>query len=207
MTTFYIVRHGETEWNVQKRAQGHVDIPLNEKGRTQARDLAKILQDKGIHFDLAFSSDLLRAKETTEIIALEHNLTVQTTELLRERRLGENEGKPTDVFKAFDELYAALSEEARKTVRSVPNEENDVELITRLLRFIREAAQAYPGKHILIGTHSGVIRVLLTHFGYSSYKEAYNVIQVPNGSYFTLETDGVDFFVKELHGITKRETN
>lgn len=205
LTTFYIVRHGETEWNAQHRAQGHTDIPLNDNGRIQAKDLAKTFKDKDIHFDLAFSSDLIRAKETTEIIALEHNLAVETTQLLRERNLGEYEGKHTDAYKTFDELYRTLSEESRRTVRSDPASENDAELITRIITFIREIAITHPNKNILIGTHSGVIRILLTHLGFASYKDDYNVLKVENGAYFTLESDGIDFFIKETHGITKRE--
>ena len=54
-TIFYIVRHGETQWNVDCKMQGHLDIPLNGRGRIQAKDVAKKL--RSIHFDLAFSSD------------------------------------------------------------------------------------------------------------------------------------------------------
>jgi broad specificity phosphatase PhoE len=77
MTTFYLVRHGETDWNKQRIIQGQEDIPLNETGIQQAENAAKLM--KSIPFDLAYSSDLMRAKRTTEIIALEHNLAVEAT--------------------------------------------------------------------------------------------------------------------------------
>ncbi len=201
-TTFYIVRHGETEWNVQRRAQGHTDIPLNETGRKQAKELAEVFKD--IQFDLAFSSDLLRAKETTEIIALEHSLTVQTTQLLRERRLGEHEGKYVEDFQAFDRLYNALTEERRKTVRSSPGAENDAEVVGRLITFIRETAVAYPDKTILIGTHSGLMRILLAHIGFISSKQPFHSIRIKNGAYIKILSDGADFFIKETYGIEKK---
>src|SRR5258706_14102789 len=101
LTTFYIVRHGETDWNAERRLQGHSDIPLNENGELQAKNLADELQD--ITFDLAFSSDLLRAKRTAEIIALEHKLEVQTTKLIREKNYGSLEGKPSQIFREYNE--------------------------------------------------------------------------------------------------------
>ena len=62
----YIVRHGQTEWNVSKRLQGHKPITLNEKGREEAKTFAEKIKD--LDFDRIISSDLLRAKETAEII-------------------------------------------------------------------------------------------------------------------------------------------
>jgi broad specificity phosphatase PhoE len=67
--TIYLTRHGETEWNEKKLIQGHTDIPLNTKGKKQAKLLGKQLKD--IDFDVVFSSDLLRAKNSAEIIIKE----------------------------------------------------------------------------------------------------------------------------------------
>lgn len=84
--TFYIVRHGETEWNVKGLVQGHTDIPLTKKGKRQARQLAKKLSR--INFNAVFSSDLLRAKQTAQLIALEKKIAVKTTQALREETDG-----------------------------------------------------------------------------------------------------------------------
>ena len=62
----YIVRHGETQWNTEGRLQGQADIPLNEKGRAIAR--ATAMGMKEIHFDAAFTSPLIRARETAQIL-------------------------------------------------------------------------------------------------------------------------------------------
>jgi broad specificity phosphatase PhoE len=202
MTKFYIVRHGETDWNKQKKAQGHTDIPLNETGEVQAKDVAKLLKD--IKFDLAFSSDLLRAKRTAEIIALEHNLAVQTTEALREKGLGTLEGKSTNVFRAELELLKALSHEERIKHRFNDESEIEEEFISRIFTFLRETAIAYPEKNILVGTHGGVLHMLLVHLGVMTYNES-DMTKIHNAAYIKVESDGVEFFVKEQVGIEPRK--
>src|SRR5258708_18492 len=102
LTTFYMVRHGQTDWNKQHRLQGTVDNSLNEMGEQQAKELADVLKD--VSFDLAFSSDLLRAKRTAEIIVLEKKLHVATTGLLRERSFGKHEGAPATTLVAYFDL-------------------------------------------------------------------------------------------------------
>lgn len=82
--TFYIVRHGETLWNVKGLLQGIKDSALTPTGEKQARELAAELES--VNFDVIFSSDLLRARRTAEIIALERKLAVKTSQLLRERQ-------------------------------------------------------------------------------------------------------------------------
>ena len=84
--TIYLVRHGETDWNVKNIIQGQIDIPLNKKGENQALEIANELKD--IHFDAIFSSDLSRAKRTAEIIATERKLAVVATKTLREMYFG-----------------------------------------------------------------------------------------------------------------------
>src|ERR1700722_10343612 len=85
----YLVRHGQSEANVQELFG--LDTPLTLMGKKQARTLSNLL--KNVHFEAIFSSDLIRAKQTAEIIALEHKITVQTKDLLKERYWGELEGK------------------------------------------------------------------------------------------------------------------
>ncbi len=202
LTKFYIVRHGQTDGNVQQLLQGQMDIPLNNIGRQQVKETAGKL--KNVKFDLAFSSDLLRAKETTEIIALEHKLEVQTTQLLRERHFGENEGKSYSALKTFDELFQTLSYDKQRVARSGKNAETDEEICNRLITFIRETAITHPGKTILVGTHGGIMRAFLIHLGVLSYKSSFQAIA--NSAYFLLESDGVDFFIKDTYCInTKSE--
>lgn len=204
LTTFYLVRHGETDWNSQNKIHGQKDIPLNNKGERQADDLAKEL--KKVAFDLAFSSDLLRAKRTAEIIALEHKLQVQTTRLLRERYFAELEGEHPKLLRTYDEMLDKLSEKSRLQYRITDKSENDDEFISRLLVFLRETAITHPGKKILVATHGGVIRILLIHLGEFTYQSIRNY-RIANTGYIVLNSDGVDFFVKEKHGIEQIKPN
>jgi broad specificity phosphatase PhoE len=201
-TTFYVVRHGETDWNKNKIIQGHSDIPLNQIGEKQAQELAKKLTS--IKFDLAFSSDLLRAKRTTEIIALEHNLAIQTTELIRERNFGTFQGQPAKSMDTHLELLKKLSDQERSKHKIDESIENDEEFTAKILTFFRETALAYPGKTILVGAHGGVLRFLLIHLGALTYEKS-DEVAFKNTAYLKLESDGVDFFVKEIVGMEKRD--
>jgi probable phosphoglycerate mutase len=85
-TLVFAVRHGETEWNLTGRQQGHLDSRLTERGVQQAHALARGLAGRGIEF--VFSSDLGRASATADIIGARLGLPVQTDERLRERHVG-----------------------------------------------------------------------------------------------------------------------
>lgn len=87
-----LVRHGQTDWNVEKKAQGHTDIPLNETGLAQARAAAKALESEGIRQVL--SSDLKRASETARIIAEVVGGELEINPALREQGFGNMEGAP-----------------------------------------------------------------------------------------------------------------
>ena len=86
----YIVRHGQTDWNVQHKAQGRSDIPLNETGRRQAEELRDKIKD--IKFDAVYASPLKRARETAEI-ATDGEYKIVFDDRLMERSFGDFEGK------------------------------------------------------------------------------------------------------------------
>ena len=90
MTVIYLIRHGETMWNREKRLQGHIDIGLNDVGHQQAERLAKSLVDKKI--SAIISSDLSRAIDTAKPIALHHQLELNLDPALRERHYGVMQG-------------------------------------------------------------------------------------------------------------------
>jgi len=198
MTTFYIVRHGETDWNKKRIAQGHKDIPLNETGELQAKEAA--IKLRNIQFDLAFSSDLLRAKRTAEIIILNRDLEIKTTKALREKKLGTLEGQSSDVFHAQMKLLKALSHNDRLKHKLNDTSETDEEVISRIFTFLRETAIAYPEKTILVTSHGGIFHMILLHLGVMDYT-ASDAMRIKNTGYIKLESDGVEFFVKEQIGI------
>lgn len=200
--TIYLIRHGETEWNVEKRMQGHADSSLAQKGLEQARRRAESL--KHIQFAAFYSSDLLRAKRTAEIIALDHQLTVTTSELFRERHFGPHEGQ---LVKDYDaELTALLDKRLQLTDEELDKYElfegyeTDEKVAIRFVKILRELATAYLGKTIGVVTHGGALRVLLRRFGYASHTQLRKG-SVENVAYIKLESDGVEFFVKDTEGI------
>src|SRR5512143_229699 len=85
-TRICIIRHGETDWNVERRIQGHTDIPLNETGRAQA--LAMAFNAAHQRFDASYSSDLSRARETAQALAQREGHEVKLLPQLRERHFG-----------------------------------------------------------------------------------------------------------------------
>jgi broad specificity phosphatase PhoE len=200
--TFYIVRHGQTDWNAVHKIQGQTDIPLNAIGEGQAEETRDLLQS--IHFDAAFSSDLLRAKRTAEIITLERKIALKTTEFLRERNFGPLEGKQVMELRAFEEELEALADHDHFVHKFHPDWESDEELIGRFLTFLREVAVAYAEKTVLIVCHGGLMRTLLVHFGYVDYQTV-RTLRILNTGYFTLFSDGVEFEVGETKDIYHEE--
>lgn len=198
--TFYIVRHAESEGNISKIHGGNQ--PLSSEGVLQAQKRGKDL--KSIHFDYVFSSDLLRAQQTAELINLEHQLTVKATEMLRERNYGlleetnRKEWKPE--IKEIFTMWYNKEYKNRLRERAVAGMESDEELISRTITFLREIALAYPGKTVLVVTHGDLMQTLLVHLGYGQHAQyAYNGIQ--NTGYSIVRSDGVDFFVEGVKDI------
>ena len=201
--TLYIVRHGETEWNVQKRIQGQTDSLLTSIGEYQAKTLAN--KFKSIKFDAAFSSDLLRAKRTADIIAAEHKLVVEAKEALRERYFGRLEGKLwKDHQKEMGYLFGEYVDEQEKAILEgqidkelIKDVETSDAMISRFIRFLREISIAYAGKTVLVVCHGGIMMHFIEHIGYMQN------IYVANTAYMKISCDGVDFFVKETEGISE----
>ncbi len=190
--TIYLTRHGETEWNEKKLIQGHTDIPLNTKGKEQAKLLGKQLKD--IDFDVVFSSDLLRAANSAEIIIKEKEMTVIKIKALRERFFGRFEGKSLDEMrKAFGEVMLVTKEKQKKL--KIYDVENDEEIITRLIPFMKKIAKQYIGKKILMVTHGGLLRAFLSYVNYEVPE--YSDRPMKNTGYLIIESDGNKFEIIE----------
>ena len=193
----FLVRHGESEWNVLGLVQGHMNSPLTPRGEEQAQVTAEILRD--VEFDEIFSSDLVRAKRTAEIVKLERELEVLTTEALREQHFGSLEGQPSQELRAHFEKWKFLSNNAERFAqRFVPDMETAEEALTRLITFLREIAVAYAGKTVLIATHGTLMHNFLLKLNYAFAEE---LVKVENGAFIELESDGIDFFIRHTYGI------
>ena len=87
----YIIRHGKTDWNALHKLQGRTDVPLNEEGRLMAEKARE--EYSGVHFDVCFSSPLVRARETAEILLRDRNIPILTDDRLMEMSFGSYEGQ------------------------------------------------------------------------------------------------------------------
>lgn len=208
-TTFYIVRHGESEQNAQEKSDeylikqtlGSLGSSLTTKGKKQAKkrgnDLALI------PFDAVFSSDFIRAKHTAEIIIQGRNLPVITKKILRERYWGNVNGKLAKAVKEeLTRLRKGLSDEAKMRVKVVEDAESEEEGMKRLQTFLQETASIYPGKTLLVVAHGNIMRMYLIKVGFSTYDEL-PAGSIENTGYFVLKSDGVDFEIVETVGIEK----
>jgi broad specificity phosphatase PhoE len=203
--TIYLVRHGQSEWNTQGLMQGVTSgVPLTKKGVNQARELEK--KFKGVKFSAIFSSDLMRARQTAQIIAFRRKLAVITTRALRERNFGDYEGKTlhqyeTELKKVLQEFHSLPDKGKFKF--SFPNGIESIDdTVIRVITWLREISVAYRGKNIMAVAHGGVLRLLLIHLGFSSYDEL-PPLSIANTAYTILECDGVDFKIKATVGVNQ----
>lgn len=204
-TKIYVVRHGEAEHNVIAKSLKPFDPKLEEHakltsdGIQQAKELAIKLHD--IHFDAVFSSDMARAKQTAEILTLEKNLIVKTSQAIRERHFGRSTGKWHLLRREVAGGLLKLSE-IEKMHYVYNDEETSEETASRLLTFIREIAIAYKGKTVLIVCHGAIMRMSLVKLGYAKFDEM-QPHSITNTGYFILESDGIEMSIKETAGINK----
>jgi probable phosphoglycerate mutase len=157
---FYLARHGETSWNLAGRWQGQTDIGLNDRGREQAQALAERLRGHGIARVRA--SDLLRARQTAEIVARVLGTgSVSIDPALRERSYGVFEGLTRDECAARHPV-AWASYMADRTF-SPPGAERQEDLVRRMREAMRRAhdEEAGDGAAVLVVSHGGAIRALL----------------------------------------------
>jgi len=156
--TLILVRHGETEWNLDGRIQGHSDSPLTARGSQQGRQAAERLA--GMNISAVYASDLGRALDTGELIAAPHGLEVRTMLGLRERCYGAFEGKTAEEIRASDPdgFERWLSDRQRL---APPGGETQAELAGRVMRALHEIAGAHLGETVAVATHGGPIKSAL----------------------------------------------
>lgn len=151
----YIIRHGKTDWNALYKIQGRTDVPLNEEGRRMAEEAAKEYKD--VHFDICYSSPLVRAKETAEILLRGRDVPIITDDRLMEMSFGIYEGveRCYDIPNCPITVFFQKPEEYKVPVEGA---ESIKELFARTGEFLRE--KVYPeveaGKDVLIVGHGAM---------------------------------------------------
>jgi broad specificity phosphatase PhoE len=167
MTQVLLVRHGATEWNIHKRAQGQADIPLTDKGKEQAVDTARQLAKFPVK--AIFSSDLSRARDTAHEISKIHGLPVVEDRRFREIDQGEWTGLSTEEIAArWPDLWGPA-----RHYNARPGGETPQQVRERALAALRDAVAAYPEGTIVVVSHGGTIRWLAAEtLGYDDKRSA-----------------------------------
>ncbi len=151
----YLVRHGETDWNAQRRRLGQTDVPLNEVGRQQAQALARRLRPYA--FDAVYSSDLARARETAAMAL--PDLQPQLSPDLRELNFGIFEGLTYD--EARSQHPQELADWEADSDHPPPQGESLSLLAQRVGRFLDHVQSVHADQHVLVVGHGGSLRLLI----------------------------------------------
>ena len=173
MVELWLIRHGQTDWNVEGRFQGSADVPLNNNGCAQANSLAKKLN--GHVFAAVYSSKLKRANKTAQVLASSLNLPVFVDDRLREISQGEWEGI---LFTDIKERFPNEIIERKKNPQRFrpPGGETVEEVAQRILQAINEIAVKYSGKKVLVVSHGLALSTLICLAKGLPLSEAYDHI-------------------------------
>lgn len=193
MTTIYLMRHGETSWNIMGKCQGRIDNPLNEKGKAQAKEKALQLKEQNFHVDAILSSSLYRAYQTAEILAsiLGYSRPIEKKDAFVEREFGALEGQDVNFV--------------RKTLREhledqIEGYEHDENLVQRVKKGLVELGKEYDQKQVLVVAHSHAIKGLLS----SLEPEKYSFFTyLPNLNLTKLIVDGEKITIQEFRSYEK----
>ncbi|CAH0443866.1 Phosphoserine phosphatase 1 [Ralstonia syzygii subsp. syzygii] len=186
ITHVVLVRHGETDWNRERRLQGQLDVPLNAQGREQAAQLGRALAREP--FDAIYASDLSRAKETAQALASEVGKAVHDDAGLRERCYGAFEGltyaevaerHPAD-FEAWQNRVPEFARPGGETLTVF-----HARAVEAALRLIRR----HPGERIALVSHGGVLDCLYRHANAMTLTEPRRH-ELRNASINRLSSDG-----------------
>lgn len=184
----YIIRHGETVWNIERRLQGKSDTPLNEKGIKLANITGQKMKD--IVIDKVISSPLKRAMQTAECVMGERDIPIVTDERIAEISFGEWEGLsckkenyelPSESFwDFFDDPFEFQPPEGGETVKEVCKRAED---------FLLDLFERYGDQdiNIMISTHGCLLRALMDHFYKSDSKHFWRGHVPPNCSVTIVE--------------------
>ncbi len=191
MIEILLIRHGETDWNVEKRLQGHRDIDLNREGVRQAAALGRALLDEPL--DAIFSSDLKRAFGTAQGIAIPRGMSIQLSTGLRERCFGAFEGLiHPEISVRFPDDYAAW--QRRDIDARYPQGEFHAETLrefsTRAIDAITTLAGGY--RKVAVVTHGGVLDSVYRRAKNMGYEHPRD-FDVLNASINRVTWDGTSF--------------
>lgn len=149
----YVVRHGQTNYNIANKVCGKSDVELTDLGKQQAKKASEQLQD--IALDLIFASPLKRAYATAKIINENHQLPIHQDQRIQEINFGKFEGVVNnEEFQYYKQNHAL----------HYPEGESLFQVVHRVYSFLEELEKNYPDKNILVVCHGGIVRVIHSYF-------------------------------------------
>lgn len=184
MLRLYITRHGQTEWNIEGKMQGWADSPLTQKGKEDAKLLAKHLQD--VEFDAIYSSPSPRAYDTAEIIKGSRDINVIKNELLKEINIGIWEGQTKDVLKEkYPTQYKAFFEAPHLYVPV--DGESFFEVQNRMKQFLEYIKTQHQSGNLLIVTHTCALKLTLEYIKGTTMDQLWAPPKIGNASLSIVE--------------------
>lgn len=179
-TTLYLIRHGQTEWNLEQKLQGHMDSPLTLDGRSQAASLRERL--KNARFDGVFSSTSPRAVMTAQIVSDWQEGSIQQLDDLKEIHMGLWEGQSISKIQRDypDQMKHFI--EAPHLYRPTGAGETYQELLKRAVRSIEGIISSCNGGTVLIVTHRMTLKTIMNYYSGKALKEMGAVADIPPAS-------------------------
>ena len=201
----YIIRHGETVWNKEKRLQGSSDIEINENGRNIAIKTGEGMKD--IHFDVIYSSPLRRAYETAKLISKGRKIDILTDERLKEISFGNYEGKTYEELENSGIKFSLFFDKPEEFMPA-EDAENFDSLIRRAKSFLDELVKIYGNtdKRIMIVAHVAINKAIMLNIKNIELKDFWSgglqnncnamIVSYRNGR-FDILSEGKLFYSRE----------
>lgn len=187
----YLTRHGQTEWNLEKRLQGWKDSNLTSKGREGAELLGERL--KTVDLDIIFSSSSMRAIETSKIITRGRNIEIKPEDDLREIHTGKWEGNTLpDIEKLYPEEYYAYQNTPHLYKPSTNGGETFFQLQERAISVINKIIDEGKYQNVLIVTHGVTARIIMAYFENCPIEKLWETPHIRNTSLSLIEIEGED---------------
>ncbi len=195
MTTFYLVRHGETQWNQEQRLQGWLDSPLTENGRAAAQRLHKQLQP--IEFAAAYCSSSGRARETMDILTAKRQLPIVYEDDLREIYLGDWQGQTIEDILANHKLdYELYTNYPAQFIAT--HTESFGAVTERAMFTLKKIADQHPDETVLIVSHAVTIKCIVNAILQRSISELWTAPYIHGTSVTVIERQEQQWAVKEI---------
>lgn len=189
MTTLHFIRHGQTNWNLEKRIQGQTDSVLTNTGLEQAQKVAEDL--KHIPFKAAYSSSSVRAKDTAQAILKHHKLDLTLRDDMREILLGDWEGRLyKDVAVEDQDNHRHFAEDPSQF--DMPGAETFYQVQDRALNVVKHLVENHPNQDVLLVSHGLWIKTVMAHFEQRPMQDLWQPPSMSNCCHSIIEFDPDD---------------